>query len=92
MVESGMYDKAYNAKEKATGIAQVRPIRLKDFNKSTGKNYKLSDMYDINKSKEVFMYYVSYNLEETIRCWNGGPDAMKKRSTLKYYEKVLKYL
>ena len=96
MVESSGDKMAYNAKEQATGLHQVRPIRLRDFNRRTGKSYKINDMYDPDKSKEVFLYYCCMNLykgqEYTCREWNGGTGAVKKRSTKEYYKKVLKYL
>jgi len=96
MVESSGDRMAYNAKEQATGLYQIRPIRLRDFNQRTGKNYKLNEMYDTIKAKEVFLYYASQshpsNLEEISRNWNAGPRGMKKQSTVKYYKKVLKYL
>jgi hypothetical protein len=95
MVESNADDKAYNKKEKAMGRFQVRPIRLKDFNKRTGKHYTLNDMKDPAKAKSVFLYYCfqyHYNdIESISRCWNGGERGMKKRSTKKYYQKVLVY-
>lgn len=96
MVESSGDTMAYNAKEQATGLFQVRPIRIRDFNIKTGKSYTINDMYDPDKAKEVFLYYCCQNLymgqEYNIRAWNGGTNAMKKQSTKEYYKKVLKYL
>jgi hypothetical protein len=87
IVESDNNPKAYNTREQATGIVQVRPIRLKDYNQRTGKNYSLTDMYDTNKSKEVFLYYAHKighnNLETIARKWNG-----KGEKTKQYWQRV----
>jgi len=85
-VESKNDPTAYNEKENAVGIAQIRPIRIRDYNERTGKNYSLDEMYDPVKSKEVFMYFAQklQNPSRIIRKWNGsGP------MTLIYMEKVL---
>lgn len=90
-IESNFNPYALNEYENAVGIVQIRPIRLKDFNIRTGKNYLLEDMYDISKAKEVFMYYANKykgNIEKIARNWNGGPTGYKKESTLKYWNKV----
>jgi len=77
-VESSGNPFAYNKEEDAVGISQIREIRIRDYNKLTGKNYKLSEMFDPVKSKEVFMYYASkfstHNIERIAKRWNGsGP-------------------
>jgi hypothetical protein len=94
LVESGNNRFAINKKEQAYGIAQIRKVRLKDYEKRTGIHYELKDMFDINRSKSVFMYYAmrigENDQEKIIRCWNGGEKGMKKRSTIKYWQKVRK--
>ena len=91
MVEATLDTLAYNPEEKATGYFQIRPIRLADYNKRTGKNYKLEDMYDFDVAKEVFMYYadlIGHDDFETIaKRWNGSGSM-----TIKYWEKVKSYL
>jgi len=76
MVESTMDSMAYNASEQATGIVQIRPIRLKDYNTRTGSRLRLSEMYNTQISKEIFFYYATkyhYTDYETIaRRWNGS--------------------
>src|SRR5450759_4601541 len=47
---------AFNVIEEAIGAFQIRPIRLKDYNKRTGKNYKSKDCYNFEISKEIFLY------------------------------------
>lgn len=78
---------AYNPVEQATGGLQIRPIRLEDYNKRTGKDYQMKDMFNFEISKEVFLYYarqIGFDDWETIaRKWNGsGP------KTIEYWEKV----
>jgi hypothetical protein len=87
LVESSNNPLAYNSKENAVGISQIRQVRLNDYNRQTGKRYTLREMYDPYKSKEVFMYYAGkypYTDYETIaRAWNGSGKA-----TIKYWARV----
>lgn len=96
IVESSNNPLAHNVKENAVGIAQIRQVRINDYNRRTGEHYKLKEMYDPAKAKSVFMYYAmeigENNAEKIIRCWNGGENGMKKRSTKAYYYKVRRYL
>ena len=89
-VESNCDTLAYNPLEEATGYFQVRPIRLLDYNRRTGKHYKLSDMYDYDKAKKVFLYYASQfdyrDIKGICRSWNG------KSKHNHYFEKVKRYL
>ena len=88
-VESDNNVNALNRKEQAYGIAQIRYIRLHDYNKRTGNHYLLKDMYDPGLSKTVFLYYARQysDYDFMIMRWNGsGPE------TYKYLKKVLKIL
>jgi len=86
-VESAGDTLAYNPSEEAVGAFQIRPIRLHDYNRRTGNNYKIADCYNFEISKEIFLYYAKqtgYPDYETIaRKWNGSGKA-----TLVYWEKV----
>jgi hypothetical protein len=78
---------AYNPYEQAYGLGQIRPVRLNDFNRRTGKHYSQQDMFNPVKNKEVFMYYAvkigPYDINKVIRDWNGsGP------MTFEYLKKV----
>jgi hypothetical protein len=91
MVETKLDTFAYNPVEKAVGYFQIRPVRLEDYNKRTGKNYKLKDMYNYSISEKIFLYYAHqlgpYNFEKISRRWNGsGP------KTYHYWNRVKKYL
>lgn len=92
IVESGKDPLAYNKKENAVGIVQIREVRITDYNNKTGNNLKLTEMYDPMRSKSVFLYYamqIGHEKPEIIaRCWNGGENGMKLKSTKKYYLKI----
>lgn len=81
-----------NFKEGSYGIAQIRRSRLLDYYQQTGIWYDVTDMFSIEKSKEVFMFYASQidyrDTERIIREWNGGCKGMQKKATIKYYLKV----
>jgi hypothetical protein len=85
-VESGGNNLAYNEKEQACGAFQIRPVRLSHYNHETGNNYKLSDMYNYDISKEIFIYFANKqdkDFEMIARSWNGrGP------KTIEYWNKV----
>jgi hypothetical protein len=87
-VESNNNSQAINIKENAVGLFQIRPIRIKDFNQRTGKNYSIEQMHTDSIAFEVFNYYVKGSYEEIARNWNGGPSGMSKQSTLKYWNKI----
>lgn len=74
-VESSNDPFAFNPRENSYGIVQIREIRLRDYRKRTGKNYSLTDMYNPDISREIFLFYASKykaNEYETIaRNWNG---------------------
>jgi hypothetical protein len=87
MVESSGDTLAINCDEEAIGAFQIRPIRLLDFNQRTGKNYKENDLYNIEISKEIFLYYakkIGYpDFESISKNWNGSG-----KLTASYWEKV----
>lgn len=60
------------------GIAQIRNEKLIDFHKATGIRYDTLDMFDVNKSREVYMHHASrfdpWDIELVAKSWNGsGP-------------------
>jgi hypothetical protein len=79
---------AFNALENAVGAFQIRQCRIEHYNKLTGKNYTLDDMYDFNKAKEVFLHFAAgKSFEKAAKSWNGsGP------MTETYWQKVQKHL
>ena len=91
MVETKFDTLAYNPVEQAVGYFQIRPIRLEDYNKRTGSNYKMHDLYNYEISEKIFLYYATrigpYNFEKISRDWNGSG-----RKTYYYWNRVKKYL
>ena len=82
---------AYNEIENAVGIFQIRQIRVDDYNRLTGSNYVLDDMFDPLISQKVFLYFASqvgpYHLEKIAKRWNGsGP------KTELYWKRIMKHL
>ena len=74
IVESGNNHLAYNAQERATGLLQIRPIRLLDYNQRTGSHYTMNDLYDQKISKKIWLFYARkfsvYDFEGISRSWN----------------------
>ncbi len=83
------------------GAMQITPILVKECNNilkklKSKKRFKLSDRFNVEKSKEMFIliqsqYNPQNNVEKAIRSWNGGPK-YSVRGTQKYYNKVMKLL
>ncbi len=83
------------------GAMQITPILVKECNdilkkQKSKKRFKLSDRFNVAKSKEMFVLIQSHhnpqnNVEKAIRSWNGGPK-YSVRGTQKYYNKVMKLL
>lgn len=73
-VESDGNPWAYNPDGESVGAFQIRQCKLDDFNKLTGKNYQLEDMFKYDKAKEVFIYFAceSLDFEYISRKWNGS--------------------
>jgi hypothetical protein len=103
-VESGGDDSAYNKRERAVGCLQIRPIAVREVNRllesyGVDGKYTLDDRYDRGRSIEMFSImadqvecceFLSEDefFEIVARRWNGGPRGARKKSTIKYWEKV----
>lgn len=89
MAESHNNSNAYNWLEEATGIVQIRPIRLLDYNQRTGSNYKLIDCYNVQVSKKIFMYYATQfeptEYDKIASDWN-------KCTTTAYWLRIKPYM
>jgi hypothetical protein len=76
MVETKWDVSAYNPVEEAAGVFQIRPVRLKDYNKRTGSRYRMKDLYNYKVSEKIFLYYASKagpnDFERIARNWNGS--------------------
>lgn len=83
------------------GAMQITPILVKECNeilkrREIKKRYTLRDRYSVAKSKEMFLimqseYNPTNNVEQAIRAWNGGNN-YSRRTTQRYYEKVMKVM
>jgi hypothetical protein len=82
IVESNGDATTFNKSSKATGIAQITPILLRDYNKRSGKSYTLNDCYDKKISKSIFMFYCmlprTSDFEYIAKRWNGSGKATEK--------------
>jgi hypothetical protein len=91
MVETGYDTLAYNVVEEAAGFFQIRPIRLLDYNRRTGSNYQMKDMFDYYIAEKIFLYYASsigpYDFEKIAKNWNGSGSM-----TIEYWKKVKAFL
>lgn len=86
-IESGHNQFAYNPLEGATGIAQIRQCKLDDYNQATGKSLQLTELFDPDKSKDIFLWHCqqfsTIDLETAARRWNGSGEA-----TNKYWQQI----
>ena len=102
-IESRGYSSAYNIKEEAVGVLQIRPIMLREVNRVLRKNkmtlrFELSDRWNRQKSIDMFdimaeqvnpegMSQMQF-FETVARRWNGGRRGDKKKATIKYWERI----
>lgn len=83
------------------GVLQITPLLVSECNsilrrKKSKKKFKLSDRFNISKSKEMFLIIQSFynpanSIEIAIRTWNGGVHYSMAR-TQRYFEKVMSYI
>ncbi len=98
IVESSGDPKAFNKKESAAGLYQIRPIYLKDVNRILGyQRYKLADRYNPEKARDIVTVYLMHygygkGIEAMARIHNGGPRGWKKKFTLVYWQKIKEVL
>jgi len=95
-VESNFDTMAYNAKENAAGVLQIRPIMVREVNRLLGEDkYTLKDRWSKSKSIEMFNVIRSHlkgaTDEEIARTWNGGYNGHNIPQTMQYWQKVKKY-
>jgi len=95
-VESNFDTMAYNEKENAVGVLQIRPIMVREVNRLLGEDkYTLKDRWNKTKSIEMFNVIRSHlkgaTDEQIARTWNGGYNGKNIPETLQYWNKVKKY-
>ena len=88
---------------KAIGCLQIWKTVVDDINKYSKVKYTYTDRYDKVKSYEMFKLYIGHYAtkkrlgrkptnEDMARIWNGGPNGYKKTATIKYWNRVKKYI
>jgi len=96
-VESGNDPNAWNEKEDAVGLYQIRKIFVDDVNRILGKPvFSYNDRWNPHKSREMAYIYICYwakkakgnKIEAMARIFNGGPKGWKKKCTKPYWKKV----
>ena len=95
-VESNFDTLAYNSKENAAGVLQIRPIMVREVNRLLGEDkYTLKDRWSKTKSIEMFNVIRSHlkgaTDEEIARTWDGGYNGKNNPKTLQYWKKVKQY-
>jgi len=95
-VESNFDSMAYNSKENAAGVLQIRPIMVREVNRLLGEDkYTLKDRWNKAKSIEMFNVLRSHlkgaTDEEIARTWNGGYNGKNIPETMQYWLKVKQY-
>lgn len=94
IIESSGNPAAHNLAEDAVGIAQIRPIMVKEVNQIVGYDkYSLEDRWCPDLSFQLFSDYMerfnpSLDYELGARIWNGGREGYKKSSTDIYWNKL----
>jgi hypothetical protein len=92
-VESSGDPLAYNKKEQAIGLLQIRKPTLDEFNDIVGyRKYRLKDCWDRQISIEIYRTVQrhrnpQYDLKKALIVWNG-----KGKTSDRYYRKVQKQL
>ena len=92
-IESNFDTMAYNSKENAAGVLQIRPIMVREVNRLLGEDkYTLKDRWNKAKSIEMFNVIRSHlkgaTDEEIARTWNGGYNGKNNPKTLGYWKKI----
>jgi hypothetical protein len=96
VLESQNDPKAFNKREQAAGILQIRPIMVREINRLLREErYTLEDRWCPDTSREMFITYqniVNPTWDEELACkkWNGGIQGNLNPKTEKYYQKFLK--
>lgn len=94
VIESQCNPDAHNLVEDAVGIAQIRPIMIKEVNQIVGyEKYSLEDRWCPDLSFNLFYDYMerfnpNLDYELGARIWNGGREGYKKSSTDIYWNKL----
>lgn len=93
-VESNNNPTAVGDNGKAVGLFQIHKIYVDDVNRILGyPAFAYADRLDPQKSRSMISVYLRHygknkSLDDMARIHNGGPRGYKKKSTLRYCQKV----
>ena len=84
-IESSNNPRAYNKVSKATGMYQITPICLQDYNNLNKRKFKLIEMYNKDKAYIVAEWYMNERIPQLLKhfkvqdtldnrliCYNAG--------------------
>lgn len=91
--ESRWNTKIINYKEVALGALQIRKCIIDDVNYHYNVKYNHADMFELNQAIEVFwlyqnIYHNTLTPEIMARTWVGGPNGIRKKSSINYWNEV----
>ena len=66
-IESNWRESAVNRHSKATGLGQITPIALKDFNYYNGTSYALCDMKDAQRNMRVSYWFLNDRIPQMLK-------------------------
>jgi hypothetical protein len=78
-IESSNNPLAYNKRTQATGLYQITPICLKDYNSyHKGMEYALNEMFEPSKGYSVALWYLETRIPQLLKHY-GKPDTLETR-------------
>lgn len=70
MIESSGNPKAYNKNSEASGLFQITPICLKEYNNyHPSRTYRMSDMFNESANREVATWYLTKRIPQMLRYY-----------------------
>ena len=94
MVESKGNQQAYNARENAVGLLQIRPIMVREANRIAGEDiYTLDDRWDAEVSIDIFRTIMerhnpANDIDRAIDIWNPRCGDRYRNAVKAEYEKA----
>lgn len=69
-IESSFNPLSFNSKSKATGLMQITPVCLDDYNQYHVFHFKMEDMTDPIKNLKVGIWYLEYRIPILLNSFN----------------------
>lgn len=98
MVESRGNHKAYNEREDAVGLLQIRPVMLREANRIAGEEvYTLDDRWDAEVSADIFRTVMerhnpTLDIDRAIDIWNPRCPAAYRNAVKAGYQEAINNL